>query len=44
MATKNEKMGHQIEGGTKLLTKDYTNSLGNYREGQDVQKVLDGIF
>ena len=44
MARENEKMGHQTEGGSQLLTKDYITCLGNHGEGPDVQEVLDGTF
>lgn len=44
MARENEKMGHQTEGGSQLLTKDYIECLGNHGEGTHVNTVLDGTF
>ena len=40
----NEKKGHQTEGGSQLLNKEFIEKLGHYGEGPEVHKVKDGTF
>ena len=44
MALGNEKLGHQTEGGSQLLSPAYTKSLGHHGEGPDIDAVLNGTF
>ena len=44
MAVGNEKVGHQTEGGSQLLTPEFTQTLGNFGEGTGTDAVLAGTF
>ena len=44
MSAGNEKVGHQTEGGSQLLTPDFIKRLGNYGEGPDIDSILNGTF
>ena len=44
MAVDNEKVGHQTEGGSQILTPEFIKCLGNYGEGPDINSVLTGTF
>ena len=44
MAVGNEKVGHQTEGGSQLLTPEFIQKLGNFGEGIGTNDVLAGTF
>ena len=40
----NDKKYHQTEGGSQFLEPEFLASLGNYGEGPDINKVLNGTY
>ena len=44
IAVANEKKWHQTEGGSELLSNEMIELLGNYGEGSEVRKVMQGTF
>ena len=44
MVHDNEKLGHQTEGVSQLLTPEFSNTLEHYCEGLGTNDVLNGTF
>ena len=44
IAKSNEAQWHKTEGGSQLHNIEFTEKLGSYGEGPEVQKILNGNF